>query len=132
MEAIEPWLVGVVRAPISCLVFPSPCQSTRLYNERSTAKKETLFEYKLCEPNLVGNQILAEIDRATLKIILTKLQTNCESLRGSDVPYPLLPPGIKLKCQDGRSRIEAIRRQFDDNFLWTIRLYYAKPQGESI
>jgi dsRNA-specific ribonuclease len=42
LDSLSPWLVGVVKAPISCLAFPKSLNNGRLPKEYNIMQKERL------------------------------------------------------------------------------------------
>ncbi|KAH8763825.1 hypothetical protein F5883DRAFT_422681, partial [Diaporthe sp. PMI_573] len=125
--SIEPWLVGIVKAPITCLVFP-PIGLPRLASEDNLGRKRRLFKKNLCSPHIVENHIRVDINKETLKKILTILQVSSEQLESPHL-IQRLPPDVKLDCKDGRHRAKAAESLSGDKFEWTIRLYCADKIG---
>lgn len=128
-DSIDQWLVGIVRAPISCLYFPPNGVLPRLIVQRNRNQKERLFRSAaLCKPHIYENQILVEVDSETRRQILTALRLSSDQLK-DPTSVKHLPPNFQLRCTDGRQRVDAARRLWGHSFEWTIRLYYAGEPG---
>lgn len=129
MESIEPWLVGVFRAPISCLSFSAVQSGPRLANPSNLKQKVRIFKNtELCNPYVTENQILIQIDSATRKDILLRLKPPSKEPRDRNAIQDL-PRGFQFRCKDGRHRIEAARSLWGPDYKWVLRLYCADEQG---
>ncbi|KAH8759494.1 hypothetical protein F5883DRAFT_145286 [Diaporthe sp. PMI_573] len=126
LDSLSPWLVGVVKAPISCLAFPKSLNNGRLPKEYNIMQKERLFRNIGCHPHILRNQILADIDHATYK----KLQSVLAGSLSSPDPPTTLPISIKLRCQGGQQRAKAAERVLGPDFQWTVRLYCCQVEEE--
>jgi hypothetical protein len=105
LDSLSPWLVGIVKAPISCLAFPKSLDNGRLPKDYNIMQKERVFRNTGCHPHILHDQILADVDDATHKKLQSVL---AGSLRSADPPT--LPTSIKLCCQGGRQRAKAAER----------------------
>jgi hypothetical protein len=72
---LSPWLIGVVKAPISCLAFPKSLNDDRLPKEYNIMQKERLFRNIGCHRTYYAcNHLLPSASTPGLWFAISKSQ----------------------------------------------------------
>ena len=127
--SLDKCLVGRVRVDVSSLAF---CNASRREIPHITKTKWSFKNGTGCSRHDPQSRISAHIDPTDLDRVLQASQLSQDSLQGSLLPgasHPKLNTGgIIIHCFNGRHRLRAAERRYDENDRWwTIELYSFEP-----
>lgn len=113
---------GTAKISLECLLFDPEEELDR----RKTDHLVRIFKQGGCDRLNPNHFIPGVISQDVLRASLEKSNLDAQGLQSPQPPTLVLPPGTRVKCLQGRHRIEALRRLTHLATWWTIKLYVGK------
>lgn len=121
------FLVGIIRVPITNLIFANPSldQTARSEDSRNIIKLLKVFRETGLNPSEPANQIFGIISPANLQkvILCSRLSKDSLSRTILDDDFPMVRGSFQILCAEGRCRIEAAQLLLGRDAWWTIKLH---------